>query len=80
MQCQGRTKLELASKHVLTIDDTAKIYSLFLTYIYVPFTNLYRYFEVIIQLTFQLYNAKSIKVQSIFLMFRKLVNYCIEIS
>ena len=55
MQCQGRTKLELASKHVLTIDDTAKIYSLFLTYIYVPFTNLY--FDVIIQLTFQLYNA-----------------------
>ena len=50
MQCQGRTKLELASKHVLTIDDTAKIYSLFITYIYVPFTNLYRYFEVIIQL------------------------------
>ena len=76
MQCQGRTKLELASKHVLTIDDTAKIYSLFLTYIYVPFTNLYRYFEVIIQLTFQLYNA----IHSILLMFKKLANYLIEIS
>ena len=75
MQCQGRTKLELASKHVLTIDDTAKIYSLFLAYIYVPFTNLY--FEVMIQLKFQLYNGK---VQSILLMFKKLANYLIEIS
>ena len=74
MQCQGRTKLELASKHVLTIDDTAKIYSLFLTYIYVPFTNLY--FEVIIQLKFQLYNG----IQSILLMFYKLANYGIGIS